>query len=107
MFLPKAHFISQQLRSKERFKLMPLFYILVACITWAFSIFFFVQHSNSWERTAAASRELNSRCILLNFYDVHDVWHFLSSMSLFFSFMVLLTLDDDLVYVPRNQIPVF
>ncbi|VDO66151.1 unnamed protein product [Schistosoma margrebowiei] len=38
--------------------------------------------------TPARSRALNQPCVLLDFYDAHDVWHFLSSISMFFSFMV-------------------
>ncbi len=38
--------------------------------------------------TPAQSRSMNQACIFLGFYDVHDVWHFLSSTSMFFSFMV-------------------
>ncbi|KAI4548404.1 hypothetical protein MG293_000734 [Ovis ammon polii] len=57
--------------------------------------------------TPAKSREKNRECILLDFFDDHDVWHFLSATALFFSFLVLLTLDDDLDLVRRDQIPVF
>ena len=38
--------------------------------------------------TPAVSREGNKDCILMGFYDAHDVWHFLSAISLFFSFLV-------------------
>ena len=41
-----------------------------------------------FQLTPAESREHNMPCLLFNFYDDHDVWHFLSSMALFFSFMV-------------------
>ncbi len=51
--------------------------------------------NRKWERpsclfqlTPAQSREGNQSCVLFSFYDDHDVWHFLSSMALFFSFMV-------------------
>ncbi|CAH6792359.1 Sidt1 [Phodopus roborovskii] len=57
--------------------------------------------------TPAESREKNRECILLDFFDDHDIWHFLSATALFFSFLVLLTLDDDLDVVRRDQIPVF
>ena len=46
-------------------------------------------------------------CRLFHFYDNHDIWHFLSALSLFLSFMILLTLDDDLVDTPREKIHVF
>ncbi|KAH0628609.1 hypothetical protein JD844_009967 [Phrynosoma platyrhinos] len=59
------------------------------------------------KETPAESREKNRPCILLGFFDDHDVWHFLSAAALFFSFLVLLTLDDDLDSVRRDKIPVF
>ena len=55
----------------------------------------------------AESRHLNKDCVLFHFYDNHDIWHFLSATSLFLSFMILLTWDDDLENTPRNKIPVF
>ncbi|KAL9963642.1 hypothetical protein ACROYT_G027168 [Oculina patagonica] len=58
-------------------------------------------------KSPAQSREGNKDCILLGFYDSHDVWHFLSACALFLSFLGLLTLDDDLLRTPRNNIPVF
>uniref|UniRef100_A0A0X3PUV5 SID1 transmembrane family member 2 n=1 Tax=Schistocephalus solidus TaxID=70667 RepID=A0A0X3PUV5_SCHSO len=100
-------YIIMKLRHRERFLCVPLLYIIVSCLTWGFGIFFFMQHSTTWEVTPAQSRALNRPCILLGFYDVHDVWHFLSSISMFFSFMSIMTLDDDLVTTPRNTIPVF
>jgi len=44
---------------------------------------------------------------LFHFYDNHDIWHFLSAISLFLNFMMLLTIDDDLHLKPREKIPVF
>jgi len=43
----------------------------------------------------------------MDFYDNHDIWHFLSAISLYLSFMVLLTLDDDVDNKPTATIPVF
>uniref|UniRef100_A0A8C3UQQ0 SID1 transmembrane family member 2 n=1 Tax=Catharus ustulatus TaxID=91951 RepID=A0A8C3UQQ0_CATUS len=60
-----------------------------------------------WRKTPAESREHNRDCILLDFFDDHDIWHFLSSIAMFGSFLVLLTLDDDLDCVQRDKIYVF
>lgn len=38
--------------------------------------------------TPAESRELNKECIVLGFYDNHDIWHFLSACAMFFTFLV-------------------
>ncbi|EDL25672.1 SID1 transmembrane family, member 2, isoform CRA_e [Mus musculus] len=76
-----AFYIIMKLRSGERIKLIP--------------------------KTPAESREHNRDCILLDFFDDHDIWHFLSSIAMFGSFLVLLTLDDDLDTVQRDKIYVF
>ena len=71
------------------------------------AMYFFVQKEKTSDVSAAESRSLNRDCIFLEFFDQHDVWHFLGGYALFFTFMFLLTLDDDLVDVPQNEIPVF
>ena len=43
----------------------------------------------------------------VDFFDNHDMWHFLSSIALFLSFLGLLTIDDDILYVKRKGIKVF
>ena len=55
----------------------------------------------------AESRNRNEECSFGDFYDNHDLWHFLSSTALFLALLFLLSLDDDLFNSPRNQIKVF
>jgi hypothetical protein len=87
-------------------------------------MYFFLHKSISWsvsnataskdaisadyfQNTPAQSRQFNQECKLLRFYDFHDIWHFLSAIGMFFTFMVLLTLDDDLSHTHRTRIVVF
>ncbi|XP_046592495.1 SID1 transmembrane family member 1 isoform X1 [Neodiprion lecontei] len=100
-------YIVMKLCHRERILLQPLIYIILSFLTWAAAMYFFIRKSISWALTPAQSRIYNKPCELLNFFDPHDIWHFLSALAMFFSFMVLLTLDDDLVDVHRSQIPVF
>ncbi|XP_024433657.2 SID1 transmembrane family member 1 isoform X1 [Desmodus rotundus] len=107
LLLYLAFYIIMKLRSSEKVLPIPLFCIVATAVLWAAALYFFFQNLSSWEGTPAESREKNRECILLDFFDDHDIWHFLSATALFFSFLVLLTLDDDLDVVRRDQIPVF
>ncbi|XP_011720608.1 SID1 transmembrane family member 1 isoform X4 [Macaca nemestrina] len=107
LLLYLAFYIIMKLRSSEKVLPVPLFCIVATAVMWAAALYFFFQNLSSWEGTPAESREKNRECILLDFFDDHDIWHFLSATALFFSFLVLLTLDDDLDVVRRDQIPVF
>ncbi|XP_072758199.1 SID1 transmembrane family member 1 [Anoplolepis gracilipes] len=100
-------YIVMKLCHKEQILLMPGIYIFLSMLFWGAALYFFVNKTISWALTPAQSRLYNKPCELLNFFDSHDIWHFLSALAMFFSFMVLLTLDDDLTDVHRSLIPVF
>lgn len=87
-----------------------MYFFLHKGISWSvsFYIFCFDEFSiNFFQETPAESRQFNQECKLFRFYDFHDIWHFLSAVGMFFTFMVLLTLDDDLSHTHRTQIVVF
>ncbi|XP_058269818.1 SID1 transmembrane family member 2 isoform X2 [Hemibagrus wyckioides] len=102
-----AFYIIMKLRSGERIRCLPLVCIVFTAVVWGFALFFFFQGLSTWQKTPAESREHNRDCILLSFFDDHDIWHFLSSIAMFGSFLVLLTMDDDLDTVQRDKIYVF
>lgn len=102
-----AFYIIMKLRSGERILPAPLLCIVCTSVVWGFALFFFFQGLSTWQKTPAESREHNRECILLGFFDDHDIWHFLSSIAMFGSFLVLLYLDDDLDDVERDKIYVF
>ncbi|XP_072835479.2 SID1 transmembrane family member 2 isoform X2 [Pogona vitticeps] len=102
-----AFYIIMKLRSGERLTLTALLCIVCTSIVWGSALYFFFQGLSTWQKTPAESREHNRECILLDFFDDHDVWHFLSSIAMFGSFLVLLTLDDDLDGIHRDKIYVF
>ncbi|XP_030632634.1 SID1 transmembrane family member 2-like [Chanos chanos] len=102
-----AFYIIMKLRSGERIQCLAWVCILFTTVFWVSALVFFFQGLSNWEKTPAESREHNRECILLSFFDDHDIWHFLSSIAMFGSFLVLLTMDDDLDSVQRNKIIVF
>uniref|UniRef100_A0A1X7SFU5 Uncharacterized protein n=1 Tax=Amphimedon queenslandica TaxID=400682 RepID=A0A1X7SFU5_AMPQE len=54
---------------------------------------FYFNNVSQWEDTPAASRSLNHKCVLLEFYDYHDIWHFLSAAGMFFAFLIKYTFE--------------
>ncbi|CAH0549108.1 unnamed protein product [Brassicogethes aeneus] len=92
---------------KERVNLRSWVFLIISWICATSAMYFFLHKSISWTETPAESRKYNHECKILHFYDYHDIWHFLSAIGMFFTFMVLLTMDDDLSHVHRTQIPVF
>ena len=100
-------YILMKLRYREGFSWPTVCYIFISFFTWIGAMYFFFNKSTSWALTQAQSKHYNQKCKLFNFYDNHDIWHFLSAGSLFLSFMILLTWDDKLILVRRDTIPVF
>jgi dsRNA-gated channel SID-1 len=81
-------YIVMKLVHRERISLPSLFHIIASFLLWGLSLFYFFHKNISWQETPALSRTYNHPCDLLDFYDYHDIWHFLSAASMFFSFMV-------------------
>jgi len=50
---------------------------------------------------------LNQPCVLFNYFDSHDVWHFLSAIGIFLLLILLYVLDKGLEDTPRSDIRVF
>lgn len=65
-----------------------MIYLTLTATAWGTAIAFYLRETTSWEVTPAHSRQYNQDCILLNFYDTHDIWHFLSAAAIFVGFMV-------------------
>ena len=82
-------------------------YSLLAMLCWIPALYFFLSVKASSLVTPAESRNLNEECAILDLYDSHDIWHIFSAGGLFFSYMMLLTLDDGLFDVRRDSIHIF
>ena len=68
--------------------------------------YFFRQMERDSRKSPAESRDLNKECSLWIF-DYHDVWHFTSSLGLFFVLMAVLTIEDNNNNTKWNDIHVF
>lgn len=57
--------------------------------------------------TPAQSESMNEPCVLFDYFDVHDLWHFVSSVALFLHQLIMFLIDSDLSQVPRREIAAF
>ena len=69
--------------------------------------FFLLQNVTDTSVSPALSRDNNQECMAFGFYDSHDLWHFMSAFALYFSFILLLTLDEGQEGIPRTEIMTF
>uniref|UniRef100_T1IHA9 Uncharacterized protein n=1 Tax=Strigamia maritima TaxID=126957 RepID=T1IHA9_STRMM len=91
--------------SSKIFRHFTVYYATLALTCWIPAMYYFVLRATTkWNVSPAESRAINQPCIFLGFYDAHDVWHFLSAGGLFFSFLMIVTMDDDIINMPKKKI---
>uniref|UniRef100_A0A1X7VVV3 SID1 transmembrane family member 1 n=2 Tax=Amphimedon queenslandica TaxID=400682 RepID=A0A1X7VVV3_AMPQE len=102
-----ALYLLSKLWFKEPWTLMSLVSLVALSVSWLFGFYLLLDVTARREVPPAQSREFNRDCIILDFYDTHDLWHFVSAVALFFTFLFVLTMDDGLQTQKRNKINVF
>lgn len=100
-------YTTMKLLHKEKVCFESIIFGILSFGCWIAASIFFFDASTLWTVTPAESRHWNQGCIFLGFYDKHDVWHLLSAPALYFTFLYLLFLDDDLSDKPQKEISVF
>ena len=100
-------YITEKLRAGETLSNSCLLFLVLSITFMLLAFIFFRIQVKNTSVGAAESMAMNRDCILMDYFDVHDIWHFLSSFGLFFKLCFLLTLDDDVAYTHQNEIAVF
>merc|ERR1711974_336319 len=83
------------------------FFAILSIIFGIMGLSFYIRRSANRNLSPAESRMFNSECVFMDFYDNHDLWHYFSAAGIFMAFLALLTIDDDILFVPRDKIDVF
>ena len=102
----KYYYVKRKKIMSERISWTCWIYTLLAFGFSITGIYFFVHKEKTTLVSPSQSRHMNAECKLLIF-DAHDLWHFTSSFALLFTFMALLTLEDNNTATPWNEIHVF
>jgi len=107
LFLYMNYYVIMKFYCGERMTWMCYIYICCMLATGFPSLYFFTTIERSSDLSPAESRMLNRPCVLFNFYDYHDIWHFLGGAGVFFTFMFILNIDEDVKYKRRDKLFVF
>jgi len=107
LFLYLFYYILMKFRSKERVNWRVWILFVGSFIVWGFAIYFYSIAVTNKFLTPDQSAALNKPCVLFNFFDYHDIWHFLSAIGVVILFAIVYFLDMDLESTPCSQIRVF
>jgi len=88
-------------------RLFSFLFFICAFILMLFAGYFYASKRQSRNLSPPESRNKNLPCQFMDFFDEHDMWHFLSATALFVACIGLLTIDDDLLCKKRKNIEVF
>jgi len=102
-----CYYCAMKIISGEKVMAIPIVYANLGLVCFLPAMYFFTQKEKMTEISPAESRDMNRDCIFLNFFDGHDIWHFLGAAGVFFAFLCIFSLDEDLKGKRRNTIPVF
>jgi len=85
-------YVSQCKRPKCKWRLVcRILYVVVMGVLWGCALYFFLgRETTDKVETPEKSRNLNHDCILLGFFDDHDLWHILSSHALLMTVYLVL-----------------
>ena len=100
-------FVKREFKQRPHVFVTSFILFIFSVICWVFALAFYFHKVKQWREPPSASRERNVQCILLDFYDYHDIWHFLSALALFSMYLSTLTIDDNLIFVKRENINIF
>jgi hypothetical protein len=107
MLLYFCYYLIQKLRYREKISILFWIWMTIDLAIFILSLFFFANTSSNIFLTPDESNALNSPCIILGYFDYHDIWHILSATGLFIFMNIVYFLDRSLDSVVGQKIYIF
>ncbi|KAM9969045.1 hypothetical protein ACTFIW_000128 [Dictyostelium discoideum] len=101
------YYIAMKIKYGEKVYLFVWVLFAIMFLSWGFGLYYFEISVTNKFYTFDESLLLNRPCIIFNYWDTHDLWHFLSAIGLFSIMAIVYFVDWDLRTVPRSLIHVF
>ncbi|CAG9529654.1 unnamed protein product [Cercopithifilaria johnstoni] len=96
------YYISCKIISGETILIRASIYAIASFLLWIAAFYFFSRGKN-W---TGGNRTEAEECILFQYFDYHDIWHFISSLASFFSLIAVAILDDDVMISEFGRRPI-
>ena len=92
------YYLITKVINKEKIRPFIFWLILLDLILLVISLYFYTNTDYDTFVSIHDSNKLNRECVLFNYFDNHDIWHFMSSTTLFVFVIIVLFIDYDLEY---------
>ncbi len=89
-----TYYLSQKIKNRERIGFLLWIWMLIDIVIMSLSIVFFLISVTDKFSTMEESNKLNKPCVLLHYFDYHDIWHVLSAVGLFIFMNIIYFLDQ-------------
>lgn len=101
------YYIFMKIYKKESIhKILVVLGILLLPI-WYSALYFYNLPTTDYSLTQQESNQLNTPCILFNYFDSHDIWHLLSSIGMFITLLFIWFIDYDIKDYNQEDINIF
>ena len=109
LLLYLAHYLAMKiLHHREKISSLALSIMILSLFSWFFALYHLIFNTSISPGIAPAiSRERAKSCVVLDMFDGHDAWHFLSAAALFLTVFLVMIVDDRQRYVQTCHLPVF
>jgi len=101
------YYLMNKIYFKEKISKVWWITLFLSIITIITSFIFFKIQVKNIDLSPNDSKKLNKNCILFNYWDSHDLWHFLSSFGIFLLLELILNIDNSEIHKDRKTIPTF
>ncbi len=98
-----TYYLGLKIKNRESVGILLWIWMLIDIIIMSLSIVFFLIAVTDKFSSMEESNKLNKPCVLLNYFDYHDIWHVLSSIGLFIFMNIIYFMDNNL----KDRVQVF
>lgn len=104
MIIYFLYYILQKLNNREKISYIIWIWIVLDIVVLTLAIIFFLKDVSNKLLPIKESNAQNTPCVLLHYFDTHDIWHIFSSIGLFIFFNIIYFVDNN---VSSDEINIF